>query len=258
MATNNIVLKGNYNSAVVINKPLSANGESVALAAGTNVYRAGSTALNTSYALGPDTVASGDYSIATGHGTKATGNYSRADGVNAAASHDYSYVWSGTATADGTNSGTSKGEGTYNVWTKDGVKGYYISGVPLETTIVNTVAENVAVLGANNKFTGSNTFNGLALSGGSTANLAGGTTIVSDIDEDDGDGAATNKKYVENRLSSLSGEIMAEVKAATGTVYTKEEVEKLIEDYLKAVLGDGVIAKDESESGVETTDGGEA
>ena len=258
MATNNIVLKGNYNSAVVINKPLSANGESVALAVDTNVYRVGSTALNTSYALGPDTVASGNYSIATGHGTKATGDYSRADGVNAVASHDYSYVWSGTVTADGERIGTSKGEGTYNVWTKDGVKGYYISGVPLETTIVNTVAENVAVLGANNTFTGSNTFNGLTISNDSKADFTGGTTLVRNIDEDDEENTATNKKYVETRLDSVSADIMTKVAEATGTVYTKEEVVELIEDYLKAALGEGVIVKDDSESGGESTEGGES
>ena len=92
--TNNIVLKGNYNSAVVINKSLSANGETVTLSSDTNVVRCGSVAENSSFSIGQSTSACGKNSIATGYGTAALANNAMDQGVSATTKYDpdYSFV----------------------------------------------------------------------------------------------------------------------------------------------------------------------
>lgn len=252
MATkaNNIVLKGNYNSAVVMNKSLAANGETVSLSGVTSVVREGSTASNAALSLGEGTVATGAHSIATGKGCKAAANYSVAEGVSAEVQtgHDYSYVFNGNPNA----AGKSMGTGTFNIYTRDSSKNVFIDGLPLSGFVNEYVSQSVAVLssysGKPNRFTTGNvctaglTSDGFVLGSGTTADLANAKEVLVPTKKTGtADGTAASTKFVSDSVANLSSSVYGTIKAVTGEVYTKAEVESLIEDYLKKALGDDIL-----------------
>lgn len=243
--TNNIVLKGNYNSAVVINKPLSANGESVTLSLNTNVVRAGSVASESSFSLGQSTTACGKNSIATGCGTKANAANSMAQGVSATTNYDNSYVWSG----DDEAVHSANGAGTFNVYSKGGAAGFYVGGKTLDTMVLDAIKSNMAVLSADNQaFTGLNIFkkgittNGITLSTNSTADFSNGTLTIHDQSVGTSDATAANTKFVTQSITSLSAATYSAISSATSALMTSSDVCSIVEQYLKAALGDSIIS----------------
>lgn len=83
-----------------------------------------------------DPTLSGWCAHAEGFETSAIGYASHADGVHSISKHKHSYAWNG-------NIGTpyeSKGDGTFCINPKGGLKGIYIGGKPLEDLIKDIVA----------------------------------------------------------------------------------------------------------------------
>lgn len=236
--TNNIVLKGNYSSSVVLNKPLSANGETVSLSSVTDVVRDGSEAENSSVSLGEGTVATGKHSLADGLGTKALGNYSVSLGVSAETEYERSFVWSGV----GTEKKTAKGIGTFNVWPEGGSAGFYVGGTSLDRIIAGggshwaTLSGNQTFIG-NNSFAQSVTVSGITLNANTDADFSQGNLTVSDRDEGNSTNYAANTRFVTNALMAMSADF---TKALSDTISEKRVCE-LIEAYLKKALGDSVI-----------------
>lgn len=98
-----------------------------------------------SHAEGSNTVASNNYAHAEGYFTRALGRSSHAGGSYACANDDYSYVWGGN---DGFIARqVSKGDGTFNVYPRGGIGGFYVAGFDLDTLI----REGSAVTSVNSK-----------------------------------------------------------------------------------------------------------
>lgn len=248
-----ITLQGSYNSQVTLNKPLYINGD-VVVSSTTNIARNDkSKASNSSIALGinstatgksslasaEESEATGDYSSARGYKTKAQGNHSIADGVNATADKDYSYVWN----FDPDNTHTTAATGTFNIWTDGGKNGFYINGENLSTIISTSTVQGAAVLTADAQtFTGKNTFNGdttlnnLTLSNNTTATLNNGVVLVATQSKMDSSNKAASTAFVTNAITALSSQIYKDMSNTTA-------VKKLIEEYLKAALGEDIIKK---------------
>lgn len=250
--TNNIVLKGNYNSAVVINKPLSANGETVTLSSVTSVLRDGSVAENSSFSLGEATSATGRNSLATGFGTNASAANSMAQGVSAVTEYEKSYVWSG----DDSEVHAAKGVGTFNVYTVGGAAGFYVGGKTLDLIVSESIAAGTAVLSADPQtFTGHNNFakgvsaSGITLGSESTADFSQGNLTVKDRDDGTSNTYAANTKFVTNAVSSAvrslssatDSAISSAVTKATSALMTSGDVCGIVEQYLKAALGDSIL-----------------
>lgn len=253
-----ITLQGSYNSQVTLNKPLYINGD-VVVSSTNNIARNDKTkASNSSIALGinstatgksslasaEESEATGDYSSARGYKTKAQGKHSIADGVNATADKDYSYIWN----FDPDNTHTTAATGTFNIWTDGGKNGFYINGENLSTIISTSTVQGAAVLSAGSttkpqEFTGYNTFkntttvNGLTLANNTTANLNGGVVLVKTVEEKlDHSNKAASTAFVTDAITALSSQIYKDMSNTTA-------VKKLIEDYLKAALGEDIIKK---------------
>lgn len=170
---------------------------------------------------GNNAVASGKYSHAEGKDTQASGECSHSDGVNSVAKDDFSYVFNG----DRTKVVESSGEGTFTVNPVDGVDGFFVGGKSLGD-LLETASGGGDILASDNVFSGSNRFSALT--------RLSKTELTDDL-------VLTNKTSTVN-LSAGS------VKVATPSVTSNDEtaastrfVHSLIQEYFKAILGNGVI-----------------
>jgi trimeric autotransporter adhesin len=247
-----ITLQGSYNSQVTLNKPTYINADSVVLSENTNIVKGDkANANNSSFAIGKnskatgqsslasaeESEATGDYSSARGYKTKAQGKHSIADGVNSTANKDYSYIWN----FDPDNTNTTAATGTFNIWTDGGTNGFFINGKSLSTIISTSTSQDAAVLTADAQtFTGKNTFNGdttlnnLTLSNNTTATLNNGVVLVATQSKMDSSNKAASTAFVTDAIRSLSSELYQKIAGET-------TVKKLIEEYLKAALGEDII-----------------
>lgn len=170
---------------------------------------------------GNNAVASGKYSHAEGKDTQASGEYAHSDGVNSVAKDDFSYVFNGNQLS----TIESNGIGTYTVNTVNGVNGFFVGKKSLGK-LLEDASGSVNILQSNNEFSGSNKFTALTRltntelfgnvilqSKTSTVNLSAGSVKVATPNVTSNDETAASTRFVHN----------------------------LIQEYFKAILGNGVI-----------------
>lgn len=121
-----------------------------------------------------------NYSHSEGFETSATGEYSYAGGYHARAFDNFSYVWSGKN--DNNSVFESNGEGTYNIYVKEGsdnvLDKIYANAVSLKNRIETTFGpsfSNASLRASSNTWSGTNTFNA-NVTLGSGANIEGSNT----------------------------------------------------------------------------------
>lgn len=169
---------------------------------------------------GNNAVASGKYSHAEGKDTQASGECSHSDGVNAIAKDDFSFVFNG----DQTKVVESSGEGTFTVNPVGGLKGFYISGKSLSE--IYGGGGGGGILGSDNEFTGHNKF--------SAVTELTKTELTDDV-------VLSNASATVNLAKGTTKVATASITSDDETAASTHFVHSLIQEYFKAILGNGVI-----------------